>query len=805
VPKDLAELLVEEGAVSAGGVAQALERQREAGGSLDTALLELGLLDEASVVDALARASGLSPASPEAYAAADARARRVFPAKVAERHGLAPVALDGRDLRLVAAHPVDLALLDEISFMLSLHLSAQVGPEFRVRSLIHRLYGGALAPRLAALEAARGAEPGVAPAAESAGGGVKTGEEGSAPAGGAEGVPAPPGEEGPAGWAGSSPEPVEPLAAALAQAVESGEMPLLDEPVGEGALAPADRSAPPRWSLEEARAALAAARGRDQTVLVALRYARDFFEHAALFAVTRDAFAGHDALGLEEDARDRCRATALYAADPGILRTVIETRSTYLGPVARDAPGTEAVLDGMCRGTPRTVLLYPVLLRDRPVCVLYADNGDAPVSPGRLGDLLLLLSGLGAAFERILRDRKARRRAGGKGSAPAAPVRERRRAPPPAAPPEAQGPPAAENARAEAPVAPPEESETASRASAAPPEPPPAEIDIEVAEEPAHPPDSAAPPAEAGRGAAEVPATPEQAGGPAASGTPAPDAGAGAEVESLAASRAGTPARSLLLARLVERGAEAVGPLVEWLPGPIEVDPDALDTCPAEEQGPLLAALVALGSRAGRPVAALLSDADAARRRAAAAILARIAEPSSYAALAERVFDADSAVRRAARAALAAHRRDPKMRPIPEKLRRALLSGVGERPAQAARALGGLRDVESIPSLIQVLETADPAGAEAAATALTHLTLQRLGTSPQKWLAWWKENRGRGRADWLFSGLASEDRDVRVAAAEELGEGGAPPVPYSPDLPPGEREKAARAWASWWARSGKVL
>ena len=288
-------------------------------------------------------------------------------------------------------------------------------------------------------------------------------------------------------------------------------------------------------------------------------------------------------------------------------------------------------------------------------------------------------------------------------------------------------------------------------------------------------------------------------------GSPPPEADAAAVVEALAVTRAGSPQRASLIARLVARGAEAVGLLVDRLPGPLEVAPDALDTSPAEEQGPLLAALVALGGVAARAVATLLSDPDPTRRRAAAAILARLAEPSSYAALAERVFDPDSSVRRAARAALAAHRRDPKMRPIPEKLRRALLSGVGERPAQAARALGGLRDVESIPSLIQVLETSDAAGAEAAATALTHLTLQRLGTSPQRWLSWWKENRGRGRADWLFSGLASEDRDVRMAAAEELGEGGAPPVAYSPDLPPGEREKAARAWASWWARSGKVL
>ena len=38
--------------------------------------------------------------------------------------------------------------------------------------------------------------------------------------------------------------------------------------------------------------------------------------------------------------------------------------------------------------------------------VVYADNGDAPVSPRRLGDLLLLVGGLSGAFERVLRQAK---------------------------------------------------------------------------------------------------------------------------------------------------------------------------------------------------------------------------------------------------------------------------------------------------------------------------------------------------------------------------------------------------------------
>ncbi len=706
MPKELAALLVEDGAVPADVLERALARQREAGGALDTALLEEGAIGEDALVGYLARAAELPAAPDTAWSGNDARARRVFPSRVAERHGLAPFELEGRELSLVATYPVDVGLLDEISFMLSLNLTAHVGPEWRVRELIHRLYGAPLPPRLAALAVAAGAAP-------------PTPEAGHPP------EPQQPRPEAPplaAGFARDESEPLEPLAAALAEALESVEEFAFEdaaepehgaegEPDGgdaeeEPPAAPADRTAPPRWTLEDARAALGAAKHRDEVVLAAVRYARDFFEFAAMFAVARDAVAGHDALGPEE-ARDRARAVAIWSSDPGIFKTVIETRSPFLGPVAPGAAGTDAVLHALGRD-PRTVLLYPVLLRDRPVCILYADNGEAPVSARRLADLLLLLSSVGAAFERIIRVQKKRRRRRAPAEAPTAEV-----APPAAAVPE------------------PEPS--------APPAPPPAE-------EPAPPP-------------------------------PEPPASAG------------------------ER-AKAAAPPVEPAAGSGADDAPRLPPSPAAES---LAALEAefFGSEAPSTVEPPESHAAAPPARPAAA--PPVATPPEPATLADRALESDPVVAAAACAALGNRRRDPAIRSASEKLRRALLSGISGRATRAARALGALRDSEAIPLLIQVLETSEPETARAAADALAGITLQRLGPDARRWLAWWKENRGRGRAEWLFSGLTSPDRETRVAASVELSFAAPPPVAYAADMPAAEREKAAHAWAGWWARSGHVL
>lgn len=776
MPRDLAALLVEEGAVSKADLDRALARQSQLGGALDTALLELELISEGHLLAFLAHAAGIPAAPLAAFQEIDPRARRVFPAKVAERHRLAPFALDGRELSVVVAHPVEVAAIDDIGFMLSLSLVPHVGLEWRVQELIHRLYGGQLPARLASLaealakvptnlpptsgEAALEPETSAPPAPSIEDTFFAAGDSGTfvppaAPVAVPEPVtePVPPAPESEPGEgagvaAGAQPlargagapsfsrtepdpavrsgfsrdqsEPAEPLLAALEQAFEAYDItwtepagappasvpgeaePSPDErsvepeaiaspgdageeaapPESEEPPAEPDRSAPPQWSLDDARTALAAARHRDEVVLVALRYARDFFEFSALFAVTRDAVVGHDALGIQEDARTHSRGTAIYASDPGIVKTVLETRAPYLGPAAQDAVGTANILDGLWRGNPRAVLLYPILLGDRPVAVLYADNGDAPVSARRLGDLLLFLSTVGGAFERIIRSQKKR------GRTLVAPTPT-------------------------APSVPPVE------------EPPPA--------------------------------------GPAPEWTPAAPA------------------------------AVSLEPEPEPEPEPeheVEAEPEAEPPRPAAPSG--------ASPSPGAPI-----DADAV----AFAMVSLLADPQGSAehatAIVDLVFDPRPEVAAAAREALASHRSDAAVRPLPERLRRSLLSGVGDRPVLAARALGALRDVESIPILIQSLDGAAPAAAQAAAEALAQITLTRLGSSPQKWLRWWKENRGRSRAEWLFSALTSEDRDLRLAASGELRSTGEPPVKYTPDLPSAELEAAARAWWVWWSRQGK--
>jgi hypothetical protein len=343
VPADLATLLVEEGLVAAPAVERALARQRAAGGALDTALLELDLVAEHDLVVALSRVSGLAPPPPAALADPTPQVKRLFPGRMAKRHGVAPFHLEGKELTVLAPWPTDLAALDETAGMLALRIEPRVAPEFRVKELLWRVYGF------------------------------------------------PPGDRHAK------------LAAALRQRDAAGDpLAFQIDVVFELPAPPEPEEGPPGWSTEEACAALGAASSRDEVVHVALRHARDAFAFAAFLRVTREGLVGHEALGGGEAARERVRAFARPLADAGVAGEAALGGGTQL----RQLPAADPLVAALGRGHPHVVLLQPIRVGGRIAALLYADAA-TPVSAERVQKLLVFTAGIGPALERLVQARKA--------------------------------------------------------------------------------------------------------------------------------------------------------------------------------------------------------------------------------------------------------------------------------------------------------------------------------------------------------------------------------------------------------------
>lgn len=426
--QDLATLVVEEGGVPSDRLDDALQRQVLSGGGLDTVLLEMGLIDEPTLLRLLARSEALPAVGKDAIDAADRAAVAMFPRRLAEKHGIVPLSLEGRTLSVAVSRAPDMALLDEIGFMLSVYVRPYVTAEPRIAYALYRLFEVPLPPRVRNLlgllgEDVDGLEPLAAVVAKAA--------------------PVEPASSEGTGWSVTS--------ARLAVTEAS---PLVAEGRGTGASAAAallggagassslvDEPGPPRpsadegrqrllarmeaedaaetareharrtervsWTVDDAIAELALTDDRDEMLDVVLRFAYRRLSTVAIFVLQRAAIGSeapgfllwdllHPTLG-RRDVKD-----LVVAVEGGsVLARLHESKSPLLGPMAEDDPLTAAF-----GARPRAAVLVPILVGDVLAGALYGDNGAKAVPPSSLAELHMVVPRLGKALRNLILRRK---------------------------------------------------------------------------------------------------------------------------------------------------------------------------------------------------------------------------------------------------------------------------------------------------------------------------------------------------------------------------------------------------------------
>lgn len=151
----LASLLVQEGLVSPKKIAEAFQRQVIYGGTLDTILLEMDVIDEPTLVEAMGRASGLPTAGDLPSRAELERAGLAswFPAALSEKFRAVPIALDGNVVRVLVLDPPDRKQLDELGYQLSRSIDPIVVPEHRFVHAVEMVYGVSVPARFHSLAA----------------------------------------------------------------------------------------------------------------------------------------------------------------------------------------------------------------------------------------------------------------------------------------------------------------------------------------------------------------------------------------------------------------------------------------------------------------------------------------------------------------------------------------------------------------------------------------------------------------------------------------------------------------------------
>ncbi len=261
--------------------------------------------------------------------------------------------------------------------------------------------------------------------------------------------------------------------------------------------------------------------------------------------------------------------------------------------------------------------------------------------------------------------------------------------------------------------------------------------------------------------------------------------------------------------RLVTLGEAALPALVQAFPGPLWFDrrhPHRRRPR-GRNVSPIARALVAFGRRAAPYLVGLLADPDPNTRYYALLVAQEIPDARLVEPVGARLLDEDAGVRGLAADVLRRFARfTEQTAEVLESLRYRASDrrrDVGER-VLALRALGALRDQESLEALLDALGSRDEHVALAAHDALVTITRQDFGRSVRRWRSWVERNRNRHRVEWLIDALTHPEESIRKAAGRELGETTRQFFGFHPSLPKRDREVCQRKYRAWWEREGRT-
>jgi hypothetical protein len=157
------------------------------------------------------------------------------------------------------------------------------------------------------------------------------------------------------------------------------------------------------WEAE-----LLSAPNRDQLIEVSFRIASCFATHVALFIVHQGMVQGQ---GCMELGIARALEGVLIPLDADSALTLTANRGEPMRAALNERDIDQRVSLILCDDA-REVALFPVAIKQRVVNVLYASTGGEPLGAIAFGALSQLAQQMGAAYEHLIRSRKASASAG---------------------------------------------------------------------------------------------------------------------------------------------------------------------------------------------------------------------------------------------------------------------------------------------------------------------------------------------------------------------------------------------------------
>jgi hypothetical protein len=377
--------LLERGIISAAQVDEARRTQSFFGGELESILLKLGFVDEEILGDALTETHGIPYASGRKLRVIPPEVLDRIPPAIARRHRVCPFRLEDNRLRVAMLDPHDERALAAIQAHAGARVQPWITSEYRLCEALERHYG-------IPLEGVRS----IALAPPSVRRLRRPPEEDDAPV--------PPAQEPAKAEIGFDGKPVD-ADLGYDESVYSPPPQLVGETP-----APQVPPPPPEVSaadaLDRLDAALAAVADRDDLIEALLSFCVTRTARCALFAVGREGIRGLAGRGRGFES-ESLRKVAVAADESTVFDAALRSRDFYFG-VVPPFPANRDLYTVLGGRLPATVLVVPILVKDRTALLLYLDDDARPIARPDIPLMRRVAAKAGLAFEVLLLRNKLR-------------------------------------------------------------------------------------------------------------------------------------------------------------------------------------------------------------------------------------------------------------------------------------------------------------------------------------------------------------------------------------------------------------
>lgn len=369
--KKLGQLLVERGAITGEQLIRAIQSQRALGGRIGTCLLEMDVLSEDHLLDALSHQLAVPAAHIEELRQIRDEVLELVPARVAVRCQAVPFAASKNEVHVATLNVHHLVVLDELAFCSNRRVVPHIANEVRIAEALEKYYGHECTPRFGHLldrlnrsrymwdESAK----------------ILLGSAAPMEWHGLEALEAQ--------WNDQRrlmrPAASRSQRSASAQTVASPGLrstpgaPVRGVPLKPKAPSPSNGPSTGRLAPVDLERLLAAEPDRQRIGEIALRFLGQYFSRSALFRIGQGAVRGWMARGEGID-QWMFQALEMPLEEPSLFLTLAQGSNLYIGTMPA-LPNHVRLAQVWGGELPRDCLLVPLRIRNRLVAVLYGDCG----------------------------------------------------------------------------------------------------------------------------------------------------------------------------------------------------------------------------------------------------------------------------------------------------------------------------------------------------------------------------------------------------------------------------------------------